>query len=104
MGTVIREMEDGEDKKRLLNFRQKNKNGHKYIKHYYLEEVFAPGDLEPRQVLRKCELKWEKAGLSFVGKNSSMLSTSGIILMVTLARRGLGNTATPSIGMSVKFM
>jgi len=60
MGTIIREMEDGEDKKRLLNFRQKNKKGHKYIKHYYLEEVFAPGDLEPRQVLRRRELKREE--------------------------------------------
>ena len=49
----------GEDKKRLLNFHRKNKKGHKYIQHYYLEELLAPGDLEPRQVLRRRELKKE---------------------------------------------
>jgi hypothetical protein len=59
-GTVIRKMEDGEDKKRLLNFRQKNKKGQKYIHQYYLDEVLAPGDLEPRQVLRRLEFKKEE--------------------------------------------
>jgi hypothetical protein len=59
-GTVIRNMEDGEEKKRLLNFCQKNKLGQKYIHQYYLQEVLAPGDLEPCQVLRRLELNKEE--------------------------------------------
>jgi hypothetical protein len=55
-GTVIHDMEDGEEKKWLLNFCQKNKLGQKYVHQYYLQEVLAPGDLEPRQVLRRLEL------------------------------------------------
>ncbi len=31
-----------------------------------------------------------------------MQSTSGINIVVTLVRRGLGNTAAPSIGMSLR--
>ena len=52
-------MEDGEEKKRLLNFHQKKKLGQKYIHQYYLQEILTPGDLEPRQVLRRRELKKE---------------------------------------------
>ena len=59
-GTVICDMEDGEEKKRLLNFCQKNKLGQKYVHQYYLHEVLAPGDLEPHQVLRRLELKKEE--------------------------------------------
>ncbi len=59
-GTVICEMEDGEEKRRLLNFRQNNKLGQKYIHQYYLEEVLAPGDLEPCQVLRRLEFNKEE--------------------------------------------
>ena len=43
-GIAIRDMEDGEEKKWLLNFHQKNKLGQKYIHQYYLEEVLAPGE------------------------------------------------------------
>ncbi len=49
-------MEDGEEKKRLLTFHLKNKLGQKYIHQYYLQEVLAPVDLEPHQVLRRLEL------------------------------------------------
>jgi hypothetical protein len=56
-GIKIRDMEDGEEKNRLLSFRKRNKVGNKYIHQYCLEEVWAPGDVEPRQVLRRLEAK-----------------------------------------------
>ena len=56
-GIEIRNMEDGEEKDRLLSFRRRNKVGNKYIHQYCLEEVWAPGDDKPRQVLRRLEAK-----------------------------------------------
>ena len=56
-GIEIRNMEDGEEKNRLLSFRRRNKVGNKYIHQYCLEEVWAPGDDKPRQVLRRLEAK-----------------------------------------------
>jgi IS30 family transposase len=56
-GIEIRSMEDGEEKNRLLSFCRRNKVGNKYIHQYCLEEVWAPGDDEPRQVLRRLEAK-----------------------------------------------
>ena len=56
-GIEIRNMDDGEEKDRLLSFRRRNKLGNKYIHQYCLEEVWAPGDHEPRQILRRLEAK-----------------------------------------------
>jgi hypothetical protein len=56
-GIEICNMEDGEEKNRLLSFRKRNKEGNKYIHQYCLEEVYAPGDAKLCQVLRRLEAK-----------------------------------------------
>jgi hypothetical protein len=108
-GIKIRDMEDGEEKNRLLSFRKRNKVGNKYIHQYCLEEVWAPGDDEPRQVLRRLEAKKGalnktlQEGRIVPRRKFLMQSTSGINIVVTLVRRELGNTAEPSIGMSLSM-
>ena len=54
-GTEIRNMEDCDLRDEILQFRRKHKNGNKYIHQYSVEEVWAPGDFAPRQVLRRFE-------------------------------------------------
>jgi hypothetical protein len=63
-GTEICNMEDGEEKNRLLSFCKRNKLGNKYIHQYFLEEVWVPGDAEPCQVLRRLEAK---KGMRYLG-------------------------------------
>lgn len=55
-GTEIRTMEEGDEKKELLQFRRQHKLGNKYIHQYTVEEIWAPGDPEPRQVLKRLEV------------------------------------------------
>jgi hypothetical protein len=50
-------MEDGEEKNRLLSFCKRNKLSNKYIHQYCLEEVYAPGEAKPHQVLRRLEAR-----------------------------------------------
>ena len=50
-------MEDGGEKNCLLCFQKRNKEGNKYIHQYCLDEVYAPGNAEPCQVLRRLEAK-----------------------------------------------
>ena len=54
-GTEIRNMEDCDLRDEILQFRRKHKNGNKYIHQYSVEEIWAPGDFAPRQVLRRFE-------------------------------------------------
>jgi len=54
-GTEICTMEDCELKDEILHFRRKHKLGNKYIHQYSVEEIWAPGDFAPHQVLRRLE-------------------------------------------------
>ena len=54
-GTKIRSMPPGEHKDRLLRFRQQHRNGQKYNKQYFIEMIWPPGEMEPREVLRRYE-------------------------------------------------
>ena len=56
-GTGIHNIEDGEEKNRLLNFHKRSKLGNKYIHQYCLEEICVPGYAEPCQVLRRLKAK-----------------------------------------------
>ena len=62
-GTVIRTMEEGHEKDDLLHFRRSHKLGNKYIHQYTVEEIWAPGDPEPRQVLKRLEVNKENPQL-----------------------------------------
>ncbi len=102
-GTEIRTMEEGDEKSELLQFHCQHKLGSKYIHQYTVEEIWARGDPEPRQVLKRLKsirtiLIW------FSQRKSSRQSMSGIITMATLVKRGHGNSAKPSFGMSLKIM
>ncbi len=55
MGTEIRTMQEGPQKNALLDSRRNHKGGNKYIHQYTVDEIMAPGDLEPRTVLRRLE-------------------------------------------------
>ncbi len=61
-------MEDGEEKNRQIIFWKRNELGNKYIHQYCLEEVWAPGDTEPRQVLRRLEAKKGSPNKTEVGR------------------------------------
>jgi hypothetical protein len=55
VGTEIRTMQEGPEKNALLHFRRNHKGGNKYVHQYTVDEIWAPGDLEPRTVLRRLE-------------------------------------------------
>ena len=54
-GTEIRTMQESQEKNALLHFRHNHKLGNKYIHQYTVEEIWAPGNPEPRTVLKRLE-------------------------------------------------
>jgi hypothetical protein len=69
-GTEICTMEDGELKEKLLCFRHKPKLGNKCIHQYFVEEIWAPGDPQPCQVLKRLE----------VNKDNSQVESGCIVI------------------------
>ncbi len=67
-GTEICTMQDGEEKDELLRFCCQHKLGSKYIHWYFVEEIWAPGDPAPRQVLKRLEVNKENPQLVQSGR------------------------------------
>ncbi len=53
VGVQIRSMTPGYERDSLLHFCCQHMKGNKYIHQYHLEEVFPPGNLEPRTVVKR---------------------------------------------------
>jgi hypothetical protein len=57
-------MQESHEKNALLHFHHSHKSGNKYIHQYTVEEIWAPGDPEPRKVLKRLERNKENPVLS----------------------------------------
>ena len=67
-GTVVKEMDPGPEKDRLVNFRCEHYAGYKYIHQYFTEEICVPGKFEPRNILRKYDKKDGTSGRIVVSR------------------------------------
>ena len=87
-----------------------NKLGNKHIHQYFLEEVWAPGDAEPREVLRRLEAKKETPNVTEPGQivvsNEERFNAINKWHQQSghFGQERTGNTAAPSIGMLLRTM
>ncbi len=89
-GTLICDMEGGQEKVDLLEFRHKHKNRNKYVHQYHVEEIWAPGDPYPLKVLKRYEeIENEEnrlllqPGRIVISRDELLFIIRGIITMAT---------------------
>jgi hypothetical protein len=103
-GTEVNKMAPGLDKDRLVNFRRQHCSGNKYIHQYFTEEIWAPGDAEPRTILRKYNKDGTHGHIVVSREELFDAIMTCIPTMDTKVRRGLGSIAETSMPTSPRTM
>jgi hypothetical protein len=86
VGVEVQNMVPGQDRDELLDFRRQHVKGNKYVHQYYLEEVCAPVDARPRNVVRRKETKGKHKG-----KDRIVLSREQLFDCIDEWHRGKGH-------------